>query len=258
MPKLSVVIITLNEERNLERCLRSIAGLADEVVVVDSGSTDRTKDICSAYGARFIVQPFLGYVAQKNFATEQATHDWVLNLDADEEVSADLQDSIRNVLKAPEAAAYKLGRMTNYCGYWIRHSGWYPDIKIRLYDRRTGRWQGEQIHEYWEPASTETRIGEVRGILYHYSYYTISDHLRQIEKFSEILARRAVNAGKTASILKILAAPGWKFFTDFIIRLGFLDGYHGYLVCRLSATATFAKYSKIRQYAKMKKEGKPF
>ncbi|RYZ56227.1 MAG: glycosyltransferase family 2 protein [Sphingobacteriales bacterium] len=257
MLKLSVVIITLNEEKNLGRCLQSVREIADEIVIADSGSTDNTFAIAEAYGARVVIQPFLGYVAQKNFATDLAVNDWVLNLDADEVLSAALIKSIRNI-KESDTVAYTVSRLTNYCGSWIRHSGWYPDVKIRLYNRKKGSWRGEQIHEYWQADHQEGATGALKGPLYHYSYHSISDHLKQIEKFSEILARRAVAAGKESGILKVVFAPVWKFITSYFIRLGILDGYPGFLVCRLSAFATFVKYSKIRQYAGKKKRGEAY
>ncbi len=259
MIQLSVVIITLNEERNLDRCLQSVKGIGDEIIVVDSGSTDNTVAIAESYGAKVIVQPFLGYIAQKNFATEQARFDWVLSLDADEALSPELEQSVRNVKQNPKSDAYSLSRLTNYCGNWIKHAGWYPDKKIRLYNRTKGAWKGEQIHEYWELHNNSSDgIAALKGNLLHYSYYTISDHLKQIEKFSELLARRAVQADKSSSLFKVLFAPGWKFFTSYIIQLGFLDGYAGYLVCKLSAFATFVKYSKIRQYSRFKRQGKAY
>jgi glycosyltransferase involved in cell wall biosynthesis len=258
MIRLSVVIITLNEEKNLDRCLQTIKYISDEIVVVDSGSTDKTVQIAQRYGARVITQPFLGYVDQKNFATAQASNDWVLSIDADECLSPELESSIKKVKRDPEHQAYKLSRLTNYCGKWIHHSGWYPDKKIRLYNRTKGSWQGDRIHEYWELTYQAGDVGRLRGDLLHYSYHTLSDHLRQIEKFSEILARRDVDKGKSSSILKVMIAPRWKFFTDFIIRLGFLDGYSGFLVCRMSSFATFMKYSKIRQYSRFKRQGLPF
>lgn len=255
MIRLSVVIITYNEEKNLERCLQSVKYIADEIVVVDSFSTDRTEEIALHYGARFIRERFRGYGAQKNFANAQASHDWILSLDADEALSPELTSSIKAVKSRPQHTAYELSRLTNYCGSWIRHCGWYPDRKTRLFDRRKGAWKSEDIHEYWSPVTPE-ETGKLHGDLYHYSYYTLSDHLRQIERFSEILARAAVAKGKNASVWTVHFAPKWKFITAYIIRLGFLDGYAGYLVCRMSAFATFMKYSKIRQYAKWRGEGR--
>jgi glycosyltransferase involved in cell wall biosynthesis len=252
MMKLSVVIITLNEEKNLPRCLQAVKNVADEIVVVDSSSKDRTVAIAKEYGARVIDQPFMGYGRQKNFAVEQAGNDWILSLDADEVPTPELEASILKVKEQQACNAYELARLTNYCGKWVRHCGWYPDKKIRLFNRKAGAWQGDMIHERWEPTNKNEPIGELSGDLLHYSYYTIADHIKQIEKFTELSAREAVAKGKDAGLLKILFSPKWKFFTDFIIKLGFLDGYTGFLVCKYSAYANFVKYTKIRQYARQK------
>jgi glycosyltransferase involved in cell wall biosynthesis len=253
MIKLSVVIITLNEERNLERCLRSVQDVADEIVIVDSLSTDRTIEIAKTFGSKIISKAFDGYVKQRRFADAQATHDWVLAIDADEALSPELAASIRQVKAAPKFNAYKLSRLNNYCGKWIKHGGWYPDKKTRLFDRSKGNWQGEMVHEYWELQDSTQPVGNLHGDLLHYSFYTISEHIRQIEKFTEMSARAAVAQGRDCSKIKILLGPAWAFFTMYILKLGFLDGYYGMLFCRLSASATLIKYSKIRQYAAAKR-----
>ncbi|RYD54712.1 MAG: glycosyltransferase family 2 protein [Sphingobacteriales bacterium] len=256
MIKISVVIITLNEERNIARCLESVRKVADEIVVIDSASTDRTADIAKQYGARVIIQPFLGYVEQHNFANKQASNDWLLVLDADEALSEQLEKSILAVKKQPTHNAYKFARLTNYCGTWIKHSGWYPDKKIRLIDRRTGSWAGHKVHEYWQ--QEQGSLGELKGDLLHYSFYTISQHIKQTEKFSELWALAAAENGKDCSILKVWLAPKWSFFSNYVLKLGFLDGYAGYLVCKYTALYTMIKYAKLRQYARWLHEGKDF
>ncbi|MBA3830001.1 MAG: glycosyltransferase family 2 protein [Taibaiella sp.] len=248
---ISVVIITLNEQKNIDRCLASVKNIADEIVIVDSYSKDDTLKIAASYGARIIMQDFLGYGAQKNFANQQASHNWILSLDADEALSTELRDSIIKVKVHPEYDTYSLTRLTNYCGKWIRHCGWYPDKKVRLFDKTKGVWKGEKIHEYWEPKNDDSKIGELAGDLLHYSYYTVSDHIIQLEKFTDIAAREAVAQGKDCSIWKIVVGPFWNFFSNYIIRLGILDGAAGYLICKITAYATFVKYAKIRQYARM-------
>lgn len=253
MLAISVVIITLNEEKNLERCLRSVKSIADEIVVVDSLSNDKTEAIAKQYNASFITQPFLGYVEQKNLATSLAKNDWVLSLDADEELSEELIASIKNLNNDGKIIAYKLARFSNYCGKWIKHSGWYPDEKIRLYNRDFGQWEGEKIHEYWQP-KPKHKTGLLKGHLFHYTYYSLSDHVRQIEKYSEIIALRDVEKGLRTNMLVVMLAPIWKFVLNFFIRLGFLDGYEGYIICKLSAFATFAKYTKILQYQQLYKK----
>jgi glycosyltransferase involved in cell wall biosynthesis len=252
MPKLSIVVITFNEEKNLSRCLQSVKNVADEIVVLDSYSTDATITIAESFGAKIFSQSFLGYVPQKNAAIGKAGFDWVLSLDADEALSPKLEQSILAVKNNPLLNAYRLSRFTNYCGKWIKHCGWYPDKKVRFFNKTKGEWKGEDPHDYWALHDPNERVGNLEGDLLHYSYYTLSDHIKQIEKFTEISARLAVAKGKDCSVLKIWLGPKWKFFSDYIIRLGFLDGYPGYLVCKYSAWASFAKYSKIRQYTREK------
>lgn len=258
MISLSVVVITLNEEKNIGRCLHSVEGIADEIIVVDSHSIDNTVSIAQSFGAKVISSEFRGYVAQKNFADAQASHDWILSIDADEVLSPELERSIRQIKLQPAFPAYELKRRTNYCGKWINHCGWYPDKKIRCYNRTKGSWKGEQIHESWQLDASPSAVGMLEGDLLHYSYYTLSDHLKQIEKFTDIMARRDVALGKDAGICKALFAAKWKFLQSYFIRLGVLDGYAGFQVCLFSAFATYIKYSKIRQYHQFKKEGKEY
>lgn len=256
MMQLSVTIITLNEERNIERCIRSVQGIADEILVVDSNSTDATVSIVESFGAKIIKQSFLGHLEQKNFATEHAQYDWVLAIDADEELSDELRQNIEAVKQAPQYNGYHFNRLNNYCGHWIRHGAWYPDRKIRLYNRKHGSWKGENPHDRWLFDNKNEPIGMLRGDLLHYSYTTISEHIKKIERYSDIAARQKVNKGQDCSILKIWLGPKWKFVKDFIIKLGFMDGYWGYIVCRLSAMENTIKYAKTRQYARLKRENK--
>jgi len=258
MTGLSVVVITFNEEKNIARCLQSVKSIADEIIIVDSLSTDNTASIAKDYNARIVSEPFRGYVEQKNFADNQAKYDWILSLDADEAISPELEMSIRKIKEKQEYPAYELTRLTNYCGKWIRHCGWYPDKKIRLFNRTKGKWQGEQIHESWNLYDTHETCGNLSGDLLHYSYTTYSDHLKQIEKFTEIMARRDVASGKNYTLLRIIFSAKWKFFQSYFLQLGFLDGFAGFQVCLFSAFATYVKYSKIRQYQMFNQEGKKF
>lgn len=258
MIKLSVVIITLNEEKDIERCITSIKEIADEILVVDSLSTDNTARIATAAGAKVISQAFLGHVEQKNFATQSAQYDWIYSIDADEELSTELLSEIKKIKNSPNKNAYKHNRLNNYCGHWIKHGSWYPDRKIRLYNRTAGEWQGENPHDSWMPYNKHEQAGYLKGNLLHYSYSSISDHIKRIEKYSDIAARQRVAKGKTCSLLKIWLAPKWRFVKDYIIKMGFLDGYWGYVVCKLSSIESTIKYTKTRQYAKWKKEGRPF
>ncbi len=254
MPGLSAVIITLNEERNIGRCLESLKGVADDIVVVDSGSTDGTEDICREYGANFFFNPWEGYIEQKNHGNKLAKHPYVLSLDADEALSEDLRASILSVKEHFNADAYEMNRLTNYCGKWIRHGGWYPDRKLRLFNRESFNWGGERIHEHMVSSKDTPRIEHLRGDLLHYSYYSISEHIAQANHFTNMTAELAVEKGRKSGMLKILFSPMVKFFRDYFLKAGFLDGYYGYIVCRISAQATFMKYSKIRQLIRDSKD----
>lgn len=247
---LSVVIITFNEERNIARCLESVKDVADEILVVDSFSTDKTEEICKRYNVRFIQHPFEGHIQQKNVAAHAARYDWVLSLDADEALDEQLKTSIIEVKQNATHNAYYMNRLTNYCGKWIRHCGWYPDSKARLWNRTKGQWGGQNPHDRWELHAADDKYGKLNGDILHYSYYSISDHIRQIEYFTEIASKAEASAGKNPSLLKIVLGPGIKFFKSYILKAGFLDGYYGYVICRLSAQAAFIKYIKTKQRIK--------
>ncbi len=245
MVKLSVVIITYNEERNIERCLESVKDVADEIVVVDSISTDNTKAICTKFGVRFIEQPFLGYIEQKNYALTFATFDHVLSLDADEALSPELENSILKAKSDFTATGYTMSRFTNYCGKWIKHCGWYPDTKLRLFDHTKGKWGGINPHDqfFLEAGCT---IKHLNGDILHYSYYTRDDHLRQVERFTDIAAQAYYKAGKKPTFIKMWFSPVAKFFRDYFFNLGVLDGKAGFDICVLSAKATYLKYRKLK------------
>lgn len=245
MIKLSVVIITFNEERNIERCLKSVQPIADEIIVVDSFSTDKTEMICRSYGTRFFQRPFDDYSNQKNYAVDLASFDYILSLDADECLSEGLTEEIVSIKSSWSCDGYKLDRLTNYCGTWIRHCGWYPDSKLRLWDRRQGRWGGPNPHEILVMAPG-SKIGHIRGDLLHYSFYTIEQHVRQVNFFSEMAARNLFEKGKNVSVAYILISPVAKFVRDFILKRGFMDGYYGLVVCVISSYAKFLKYAKLR------------
>lgn len=246
MPKLSVVIITLNEEKNIARCINSVKDVADEVIVMDSFSTDRTQEISEKLGARFYQHEFEDYVRQHEIADLKASYDHILSLDADESLSEELVKSIQVVKKYWKNDGYFMSRMTNYCGKWIKHSAWYPDKKLRLYDRRKGKWMGSKIHERFTLVEGST-TGHINGDILHYSFPTISHHVLQANKFTDLTSLAAYEKGKKSSMCKIFFAPVFKFIRDYYFKLGILDGYYGFVICTISAHATFLKYVKLRE-----------
>lgn len=243
---ISAVIITLNEERNIQRCLSSLSGVVDEIVVVDSFSKDKTEEICRAHNARFIQQSFLGHIQQKNFAIDQASCEWILSLDADEALSEELRNSILTVKSSASVDGYRMNRLTNYCGHWVKHCGWYPDTKLRLVKKNNARWKGVNPHDRLEMNANE-ETGWLSGDLLHYSYYTKEDHLRQIEYFGDIAARELFLQGGKSSWVKIILKTIAQFIKSFVIKRGFLDGKTGFVISRLSAYATFRKYIKLKK-----------
>jgi glycosyltransferase involved in cell wall biosynthesis len=247
--KISATIITLNEERNIGRCLESLEGVVDEIIVLDSFSTDRTEEICRNFNVKFSVREWEGYSASKNYANGIASYDWILSIDADEALSEELATSIttlKNQLK--EGEVYQFNRLTNYCGKWIKHSGWYPDKKIRIFNKKQVQWEGN-IHEHLA-LPQGTKVKHLNGDLLHYSYYSIRGHLKQTEKFSSLSAQMLFNRKKKPTFTKLYINPIIKFLKDYILRLGFLDGYYGFIICKISAQATRLKYLKLQKMYK--------
>lgn len=246
MKQLSVVIITYNEEKNIDRCIKSVLDIADEIVILDSVSTDRTKEICLKYPVKFIEQPFLGYIEQKNKALEFATFPNVLSLDADEALSDVLKASILKVKENWTADGYYFNRLTNFCGKWIKHTDWYPDRKLRLFDKNKGQWTGINPHDkYTLQAGCKELF--LKGDLLHYSFPSISHQMLVIEKFTTIMARERFAKGKKATIISLLFNPFWKFIKSYFLKLGILDGYYGFVVGIMSSYATFIKYVKLKE-----------
>lgn len=249
MRKLSAIIITLNEEHNIGRCIDSLDGLVDEVVVVDSGSKDRTVEIAEGKGAKVLVKEWIGYSDQKNWANEQASNDLIFSLDADEELSKELFASIKNALHG-DGNNFKFARKANYCGVWINHTGWYPDTKFRLFDRRKTLWEGT-IHERLETSDSEPK--QLNGDLLHYSYRSISEHVAQSDKFSHLAALVLLQSGKSPSFFKMIINPVVRFIKFYFSKLGFLDGKYGFIISVISAHEVFLKYAKHWQMNESRK-----
>lgn len=251
MTPISAVVITLNEAANIDRCLKSLADVADEIVVVDSFSTDKTEELCAAHGVRFIQRKWEGYAPTKNWANQQAKHTYVLSIDADEEVDSVLKQSIKNAAKNGLHGAYELQRKTNYCGHWVNHCGWYPDRKIRLHDKTNATWVGDFVHEELQ-LKPGIEVQTLEGHLLHYSYHHLSDHQKRAEKYAHLHAQKMAADNRNSSIFKAAASAVWKFFQVFFIRLGFLDGKAGWHIARFSAYAVFLKYKNLRELNKSK------
>lgn len=244
MVPLSVVIITRNEERNIARCLDSVREIADEVMVMDSFSEDNTREICLSHGARFEQHTFDGYAQQKNRAVAHARNDIILSLDADEALGEELKASVLQVKKNMKADVYLMNRLTNYCGTWIRHGGWYPDRKLRLYDRRKAKWAGDYVHEKLE-IKPGSHTAFLKGDLLHYSFYTVEEHRKQALKFAELAASSLFASGKKSSWLKMRYKPFSRFVKGYVFQLGFLDGAAGLRIARISAWASYRRYSQL-------------
>ena len=242
MIKLSAVIITLNEEKNIARCIESLKSVADEILVVDSLSKDKTKEICESYGVRFVEQKFLGYVEQKNFALNLASHDYVLSLDADEALDEKLQNEILKLKSNFKEDGYEFNRLTQYNGFWVRRCGWYPDTKIRLVRKEKAQWVGNNPHD---TLVVNGSVAKLPGDLLHYSYDSISAHVLQTNKFSTIEAKSLYDRGKRATIFKIVTRPPFQFFKDYILKKGFLDGHYGFIICFINSIYVLLKYSKM-------------
>ncbi|HLT32244.1 MAG TPA: glycosyltransferase family 2 protein [Aquaticitalea sp.] len=247
MVKFSGVVITYNEARNIEKCLQSLVDVVDEIVVVDSLSTDATVAICQRYNAKIVKQPFLGYVEQKNFALRHASYDHIVSLDGDEVLSETLQTSILELKNNWKHDGYYCNRLNNFCGQWIKHSDWYPNKKLRVFDRRVAHWHGHLIHESIQFTTQTASTGQLKGDILHWTYQTYSEFNLKTEHFSTISAKAYFELGKKAPFWKIICHPIWAFFKAYFLRLGFLDGLNGLVICVQTANITFLKYTKLRE-----------
>lgn len=247
MIKLSVVIITYNEEKNIERCLLSLKEVADEIVVLDSFSTDETKFICEKHNVKFFQHKFDGHIQQKNRAITYASNSHVLSLDADEALDEKLISSILEVKNNFSKDGYYMNRLTNYCGHWVKHCGWYPDKKLRLWDRGKGEWTGVNPHDKYELFKGDKNTAQLKGDILHYSYYSIEDHYKQVDYFTDIASNAYFNKKNKAPYYKLFVNPIAKFIDHYILHLGFLDGKAGFSISKISAYATYLKYKKLRK-----------
>ena len=243
MPKVSVTIITKDEEADIGAALASV-GWADEIIVVDSHSRDRTVDIAKAANARVIVREWPGYIAQKNFAADQASHDWILSLDADERVTPDLARDVQRALQNPTHAAYDFPRLTWHLGQWIRGTDWYPDYQTRLYDRRAATWTGQLVHE---GLTVRGSTGRLNGDLHHFAYRDISDHLDTINRYTTLAARQMYDTGRRTSVWQLLVHGPLAFLRNYVARGGFRLGSAGVIISVMNGYYVFLKFAKLWQ-----------
>jgi glycosyltransferase involved in cell wall biosynthesis len=241
--KITATIITLNEERNIARAIESLR-CADEILIVDSGSVDRTVELATNLGTRVIEANWRGFSAQKNWAAEQASHDWILSLDADEALSEALEAEIWNLKKTgPRADAYTMPRLARYLGRWILHSGWYPDRKVRLYRRDRASFVGSFVHE-----SVDVRgaVGSLENNLLHYTCDSLSEHVKTVDRYTTLAAQELAARKVKVPISRLIADPAWTFVKSYFLQRGFLDGFEGLTIAHMAAFYTFLKYSKAR------------
>lgn len=249
--RLAAVIITFNEERNIARCLASVKNVVDEIVVVDSFSTDKTAEICQSFGVKFVQHPFHGHIEQKNYAITKANTPHILSLDADEALTPPLQKAIQQVKQDWTHDAYQFKRCTNFCGKWVRHGSWYPDKKLRLWDARKGRWQGLNPHDRFElDNGTNGTTKYIPHEIAHYSYYTLEEYQAQIAKFSTISAKALLKKGKKAKWHHLLFNPFWRWLKGFVLKGGFMLGKTGWIIEKGAAYETYLKYQKLREMQK--------
>ena len=242
MNRLSACLITLNEEHNLPRALSSLKEIADEIVIVDSGSTDRTEAIAREHGAVFLTRAFTGYAEQRNFAASCTANEWVLVIAPDEEISSELRASLLNwKQQSAQEDVYEMARLTWYLGKWIHHSGWYPDWQRRLYRKDAAKYSGI-IHE---ALRFEGKPGRIVGDLLHYTVRTFAEHEVKVEHYTTLAARQLHDEGKRRWRAAVWLATPWSFFQNFVLRGGFLDGYRGALISRMAARSVRLKYKKL-------------
>lgn len=242
---LSISIVSFNEEKNLRRCLASAAGLAREIVLVDSGSTDATLEVAKEYGARVVHQDWLGYRDQKNVALDLCTQSWVLALDCDEEISEELRQSLLAFFEEGDALRYagaEMARKVFFLGRWITHGDWYPDRKVRLFRREKARWGGSPEHDRVE--LEEGSVKRLNGDLLHYSFRDMAHYISKINGFADVFLERQKTDGTEWSLAATVFRPWWRFFRAYVLRRGFMDGFPGFWIAIATAFFAFVRYSR--------------
>jgi glycosyltransferase involved in cell wall biosynthesis len=252
VPKVSVTIIALNEAQHIGAAIDS-AAWADEIMLVDSGSSDATLDIARDKGATILCRPWSGYVDQKNFAAERATHDWIFSLDADERIPPSLAEEIRNVVAIePALRGYRVPRVTYHLGRWIRTTDFYPDYQTRLYDRRSARWRGKYVHE---SVSVDGPVGRLRQELEHYSFRDLRDQLDRINHYTTLAARQMHETGRRATPFDLVLHPPAAFLRNYFLRRGVLDGAAGFTISAMNAFSVYLKFAKLWELQQKDRSG---
>lgn len=252
MSKISAIIITYNEEDYIGLCINSLMNVADEIIVVDSFSTDSTEEICKKFNVRFVKHAFEGFVEQKNWGVSLASNQWILSLDADEVLSEELKKSILEIKENFKYDGYSFNRRNNYCGKWLKHSEWYPNRQLRLFEKGKGRWVGLNPHDKFR-INSGCKISRLKGDLLHCNCITFEEHLEKLDRNSSVGAVTYLNAGKRSGPFTAILHMTWCFFRSYILGTGFLDGYHGYKICTINAYGCYMKYAKLRSLIKEQK-----
>lgn len=248
MPNFSVVIITFNEQDIIEKCVNACAQVSDDVVVIDSFSTDKTKEICEKLGVNFISQKWLGYSEQKNFAKNHVIHDWILYIDADEVLSNKAIENYKSIVLDKKEIVYKILRLNKYCGKWIKHGRWYPEWRNRLFHKDFAKWNSDIVHEDVEAITNEKfETIKLLGDVLHYSIESKKEHLEKINLYANLSAQKMYDKGKKASIVKRYLSPISRLLVDYFLKLGFLDGRLGFQIAWLSSYETYLKYKILKR-----------
>lgn len=246
MKDLSVVIITLNAERYIENCIISALMISDDIIILDSGSTDQTESIIKKYPVKFIYTEWKGYGNTKNYGNSLAKNDWILSLDSDEEISEDLQKAITDLPENPPVPAFKLMRLNNYCGQWIKHGAWHPEYRVRLFNRKFAEWNRSDVHEDMILKSGQ-KPGIIKQAILHYSMSSLEEHKAKTDKYAKLWAK---SKNGNVNPLKLFLSPVFKFIKDYVLRQGFLDGKNGFIIARENARYTWLKYKLLKEKSK--------
>src|SRR5690554_708244 len=242
--QLTSTIITFNEERNIARCIEALLPISDEIIVLDSFSTDRTVEICKAFGVRIEQREWKGYSNAKNYLNQLASHEYIFSVDADEAPDEILQNHILDQKNSGFEGVYSVNRLTNYCGVWIKHSGWYPDVKTRVFPKSKSQWEGEYVHEELVIDGNPVPIA-LEGHLLHYSYYSHEEHRERADKYSKLTAVKMYKKGKRVGPFKPYVSAVGRFVAMYLIKAGFLDGKAGFHIARISALSNIYKYKEL-------------